>query len=65
MRLLAVDEVSDALRHRITRKVAASARLRRAPGYTAPMACGSVNVLVDVGQCMADERSCWRRVGNL
>jgi len=54
-----------AMTRHITRKVAASARLRRAPGYTAPKTCGSVNALVEVGQCMAEERSCWRRVGNL
>ncbi|MEQ1913152.1 MAG: hypothetical protein ABMA15_30350, partial [Vicinamibacterales bacterium] len=45
--------------------VAASARLRRAPEYTAPKTRGLVNDLVEVGRCMAEGRSCWRRVGNL
>jgi hypothetical protein len=49
----------------LTRKVAASARLRRAPGYTALMARGPVSELDEVWRGMADERSCWRRVANL
>ena len=44
--------------------VRASARLRRAPGYTAPKACGHVNELEEVWRAMADGHSCWRRVGN-
>jgi hypothetical protein len=45
-------------------RVAASARLRRAPGYTAPMACGHVNEMEEVWRGLADGHLCWRRVGN-
>ena len=45
--------------------VRASARLRRAPEYTALMARGHVDECEDIGRGMADERSCWRRVANL
>jgi hypothetical protein len=38
--------------------VRASARLRRAPGYTAPKACRDVSELAEVWRCMAERHSC-------
>ena len=36
-----------------------------APVHTAPKTHRYVNELVEVRRCMAEGRSCWRRVGNL
>jgi hypothetical protein len=41
--------------------VRASARLRRAPEYTAPKACSSVTKLGGVERCMAERRLCLAR----
>jgi hypothetical protein len=40
-------------------------RASRAPEYTALMARGHVNEFDEVWRCMAERRSCWRRVANL
>ena len=40
-------------------------RASRAPGYTALMARGHVNELVEIGRGMAGGRVCRRRVGDL
>jgi len=57
--------VTVAARTSYNNAVRASGRLRRPPEYTALMTRGHVSESEYVERCMAENRSCWRRVANL